>query len=113
MEDIKLTLEEKAANEKLEARRAKAKSLGASYEIGIKEDGKVLFLREPDKALYDVYFAILDDKDNRPAKETALKTLTINEVSDIEIFNDYKALLGAFSQLADIMAVKKSTLRKL
>lgn len=112
MEENKLTPEEIAKNELYEKRKLKAQTLGAKYEIGIKEDGTILFVKEPDKTLYDAFFAIYDS-DSRKAKETALRTLVIPEVSDMGIFDDYKALLGAFNELSEIMAVKKSTLKKL
>jgi hypothetical protein len=90
----------------------KAKSLGARYAIVIDESGKTLYIKEPDKILYDAFFDIYDSNP-RSAKETALRTLTISEVSDMDIFDDYKALLSAFVQLSEIMAVKKSTLKML
>ncbi len=95
-----------------EQRLAKAKSLGAKYAIVIEEDNKILYVKEPDKILYDAFFEIYDSNP-RAAKETALKTLVVKDVSDMEIFDDYKSLLSAFAQLSDIMAVKKSTLKKL
>ncbi len=95
-----------------EDRDLKAKSLGAKYAIVIEETSKTLYVKEPDKTLYDMFFTLFD-QDPRGAKESALRSLVIKEVSDMDIFEDYKALLSAFNQLSEIMALKKSILKKL
>lgn len=87
----------------------KAKNLGAKYIIEIEEDEKVLFLKEPTKVMYKAWFA-LRDTDVIAANETLIRSLVIPEVSDMEILEDIKSLGSAFSQLGDIMALKKSTL---
>ncbi len=96
---------------KIEERKAKAKNLGAKYAIAVEDEkgDKFLFLKEPDKAAYKA-FGDLYEQDITTAKETALRMIVIKEISDMDIFEDYKALLSVFNQLADIMALKKSTL---
>lgn len=96
----------------IEEKKVKAKGLGARYVVGIPDDNKFLFLREPDKAVYKA-FGDLYNQDVTTAKETALRMITIKEVSDMDIFEDYKALLSVFNELAEIMALKKSTLETL
>ncbi len=96
----------------MEERNIKAKSLGAKYAIIIEDDNKVLYLREPVRENYKMFFALYD-QDQAGAKESVLRTLVINEVSDMDVLEDYKSLLGAFSQLSEIMDLKKSTLKKL
>lgn len=104
-EETKLTPEEI----KLQARKDRAKELGARYVVGIVDDNKFLFLKEPDKAVYKA-FGDLYQQDVTTAKETALRMIVIKEISDMEIFEDYKSLLSVFEDLADVMALKKSTL---
>lgn len=88
----------------------KAKNLGAKYIIKIDdEDDRVLFLKEPTKIMYKAWFA-MRESDILAANESLMRTLVIQEVSDMEIFDDIKALGSAFSQLGEIMALKKSTL---
>lgn len=95
----------------MEEREAKAKSLGARYMVSV-EDEKFLFLKEPSREVYKAFFTVYD-QDPAAAKETVLRTLVIKEVSDMDIFNDYKSLLTVFTQLSEIMALKKSTLKTL
>ena len=97
---------------KEEQRLTKAKNLGAKYRVNIEEDSKSLFLKEPDKTTYKMWYATYED-DPAGANETVVRTLTIKEVSDMEIFDDYKALASVFQQLGDIMSLKKSTLQSL
>ncbi len=96
----------------MEERESKAKNLGARYAIIIEDDNKVLYIKEPVRENYKMFFALYD-QDAAGAKESVLRTLVINEVSDMEVFDDYKSLLAAFSQLSEIMALKKSTLKTL
>lgn len=97
----------------IEAKRlSKAKNLGAKYRVNIDEDGKSLFLKEPDKITYKAWYSLYEE-DPTAANETVVKTLTIKEVSDMEIFDDYKALASVFQQLGEIMSLKKSTLQSL
>ncbi len=89
-------------------REEEAKSLGAKYAVVVED--KVLYLKEPEKEVYKAFFALYD-QDPAGAKETVLRTLVLKAVSDMEIFDDYKSLLAVFTQLSDIMALKKSTLK--
>lgn len=92
-----------------EKRLTKAKNLGAKYVIKVEDN--LLFLKEPDKPVYKAWYAQYSE-DSTAANETAIRSLVIKEVSDMDIFNDanYKLLASCFNELADIMGLKKSTL---
>lgn len=91
-----------------EEREVKAKALGAKYAVVI--DDKTIFLKEPSKEVYKAFFALYD-QDPASAKETVVRTLAINEISDMDVLNDYKSLLTVCAELSEIMALKKSTLK--
>jgi hypothetical protein len=90
----------------------KAKALGAKFEIGIEGEDKVLYVKDVDKVLYDMFFDTYE-KDPKSAKESLLRSLVIKEVSDMEILEDPRYLYSACNQLFAILDLKKSTLKKL
>lgn len=87
----------------------KAKALGAKYMVGIEGTDLKLFLKQPSKEVFKAWYATYPD-DAAAANETVIRSTVIKEVSDMEIFDDYKALASVFSQLSEIMSLKKSTL---
>lgn len=97
---------------KQDEREIKAKTLGAKHVIGIEGEDNVLYIKSPDKTLYDMFFDTYD-ANPRAAKETLLRSLVIKEVSDVEILEDPKTLYSACNQLIEVLALKKSTLRSL
>lgn len=90
----------------------KAKSLGAKHVIGIEGDDKFLFVKSPDKTLYDMFFDTYDENP-RASKESLLRSITVKEVSDMDILEDPKTLYSACNQLVEVLALKKSTLKSL
>lgn len=90
----------------------RAKALGAKAIVEIEGEDKVLFLKEPTKAMYQAWFG-MQGSDIIMANESLLRSLVIKEVSDMEIFDDIKSLGSVFGQLDKIMALKKSKLTTL
>lgn len=91
-----------------EQRLNKAKNLGAKYRIKIEEDGKVLFLKEPEKTHFKMWFDLKED--TLASNESLIRSLVIPQVSDMDILENMKSLGGVFAQIGEIMALKKSTL---
>lgn len=91
-----------------EQRISKAKNLGAKYQITIEEDGKVLFLKEPEKTHFKMWFDLKED--TLASNESLIRSLVIPQVSDMDVLENMKSLGGAFAQIGEIMALKKSTL---
>lgn len=91
-------------------RDEQAKALGAKYAIVV--DDKVIYVKEPDKTIFKMFLSLYD-QDPAGAKESTMRTLAIKEVSDMDLFEDYKCTLTIMSQLSEIMALKKSELKVL